>query len=209
MNTLTDNTLVSWENYLEYGKRLFFKEKSNIFKQGDVGRGFYYIKKGVIKIVSAKSNQNQRILDIAGPGLIIGEQVMDDLPYYSTAISHVDCVLYYFTKKNYEEMAHQDPKVITLLAHSLILKEKLLLNNINATNAAAPYKIAYSLLYLMNSYKSEEINLTQQELSHYVGLTRITIYKVLKQWASEGILSIINRKIHINDQNALLEKLLS
>ncbi len=85
--------------------------------------------------------------------------------------------------------------MIVLLAQSLFLKEKLLLNNINTTSADTQYQIAYSLLYLMNCYQSNEINFTQQELSLYVGLTRITVYKVLKEWTTEGIVSIKNRKI--------------
>ncbi|EKN68437.1 hypothetical protein BABA_12360 [Neobacillus bataviensis LMG 21833] len=209
MNTLANDISLSWENYIKYGKRIFFKEKSIIFRQGDVGSGFYYVKKGLIKIVSGKSDKNERILDIAGPGLLIGEQTIDNLPYYSTAISHEDSVLYYFSEKDYEDLAQKDPNVIALLAHSLILKHRLLLNNINAKSADTDYQIAHSLLYLMESYKSKEINFTQQELSHYVGLTRITVYKVLKKWASDGILSIKNRKIYIIDTNALIEKLLN
>ena len=208
MSALISNALLSWEDYLDYGKRLFYKESSVIFEQGDVGNGFYYIKDGLIKIVSTRSDKNERILDIAGPGLLIGEQIIDQLPYYSTAISQADSVLYYFTKKDYENLTRKNPDVITLLAHSLILKEKLLINNINATGTDSDYQIAHSLLYLMESYHSKEINLTQQDLSSYVGLTRITVYKVLKSWASEGILSIKNRKIYIIDPNALRAKLL-
>ncbi|WP_052343600.1 Crp/Fnr family transcriptional regulator [Bacillus massiliigorillae] len=206
MEALTNNILLSWEDYLEYGKRLFFKEKTVIFEQGDIGSGFYFVKKGLIKIKSKRNDENSRILDIVGPGRIIGEQTIDHLPYYSTAISHVDSILYYFTNNDFEELTQKYPEVITLLVHSLILKEKLLLNNINATSTDTHPQIAYSLLYLMDSYKSQEINLTQQELSLFVGVTRITIYKVLKQWVSEGILSINNRKIFIIDPQSLWEK---
>ena len=182
---------------------MFFKEKSVIFQQGNVGSGFYYIEKGLIKIVTMKSDDSERILDLAGPGVIIGEQVIDDLPYYSTAISQQDSVLYYFSKKDYEELSQKYPEVIILLAGSLILKEKLLLSNIMATSADTHYQVARSLLHLMESCKSREINMTQQELSLYVGLTRITVYKILKKWTAEGILSIKNRKIYIIDPNAL------
>ena len=59
----------------------------------------------------------------------------------------------------------------------------------------------------MDCYQSKEINFTQQELSLYVGLTRITVYKVLKEWTAEGIVSIKNRKIYIFKPEALKEKL--
>ena len=151
---------------------------------------FIMWKKGLSKSFQRNLNQKERILDIVGSGFIIGEQAFDDLPYYSTSISHINSVLYYFSKNDIEQLTQKDPNMIVLLAQSLFLKEKLLLNNINTTSADTQYQIAYSLLYLMDCYQSNEINFTQQELSFYVGLTRITVYKVLKEWTDEGIVSI-------------------
>lgn len=194
-----------WTDYLKYGKRLFYKKKSIIFQQGEVGTGFYYIYKGTVKIISVTPGEGKRILDIVGPGVLAGE--IDQSPYFSSAVCHEDCVLYYFSEQDYETLIYLHPEVTILFAQSLILKEKLLLNNINLTSTSTEYQIAHSLLYLMNSYRSKEINLTQQELAYYVGLTRVTIYKVLKKWASEGILSINKRKIYILDAIALKEKM--
>ena len=120
MNHLLEkDSLLTWENYLEYGKRQFYKEKSIIFRKGEVGNGFYYVEKGLIKIVSEKSNQKERMLDIVGSGFIIGEQALDDLPYYSTSISHMNSVLYYFSKNDIEQLTQKDPNMIVLLAQSL------------------------------------------------------------------------------------------
>ncbi|VEF46770.1 putative transcriptional regulator, cyclic nucleotide binding protein [Bacillus freudenreichii] len=207
--TLTNSSLETWEDFLTHGKRMFFKAKTIIFRQGDTCPGFYYIKRGIVKVYSMKPDINERILDISGPGILIGEHTIDYLPCYSTAIAHEDCILYYFTKKDYENLSLENPEVTLLFAKSLIDKKRVLLNNINATNASTEYQIARSLLYLMNSYQSMEINLTQQELSHYVGLTRITVYKVLKRWIDEGLVAIKNRKIFILDSNALEEFLFS
>lgn len=208
MFTLTKNTLDSWEDILPYGKRIFIKAKTIIFRQGEMGQGFYYIEKGIIKVCSLNTDTNERILDITGPGILIGEHTIDQLPYYSTAISHEDSVLYYFTKEDYENLSQHYPEITLLFAKSLINKKKILLNIINDRSASAEYQIARSLIYLMESYQNTEINLTQQELSHYVGLTRITVYKILKEWVSEGVISIKNRKIFILNPNDLNEKLI-
>ncbi|MFC5589751.1 Crp/Fnr family transcriptional regulator [Sporosarcina soli] len=208
MFTLTKNTLESWEDFLPYGKRQFFKAKTIIFRQGEIGSGFYFISKGIIKVCSLNPDTNERILDISGSGILIGEHTIDHLPYYSTAISHEDSILYYFSKIDYENLSQQYPEITLLFAKSIINKKKILLNNINARSASTEYQIARSLLYLMESYQGTEINLTQQELSHYVGLTRITVYKVLKEWISEGIISIKNRKLFILEPNSLKEKLI-
>lgn len=207
MFTLTKNSLESWEDFLPYGKRMFLKAKTIIFRQGDMGQGFYYIKKGIVKVYSVNPDTNERILDISGPGILIGEHTFDHLPYYSTAVTHEDSILYCFTKNDFENLSQDHPDITLLFAKSLINKKKILLNNINASSANTEYQIAHSLKYLMEAYQSTVISLTQQELSLYVGLTRITVYKVLKEWLSEGIISIKNRKIYILDLNGLNNKL--
>ncbi|MED3561977.1 Crp/Fnr family transcriptional regulator [Bacillus xiapuensis] len=193
----------SWADYLKYGRRLFFKKKSYIFQQGHIGTGFYYIYKGIVKIISDTPGGGKRILDFVGSGVLAGE--IDHLPYFCSAVCHEDCVVYYFSEQDYHNLIQIHPEVTILFAESLILKEKLLLNNINVTSTSTESQIAQSLLYLMNSLESKEINLTQQELSFYTGLTRITIYKFLKIWASEGIVLISNRRIYIVDPKALKE----
>lgn len=197
----------TWTDHLKFAKRVFFKKKSVIFQQGDIGGGFYYIEKGIVKIISDHSGEGRRILDIVGPGYLTGEHSIDGSPYFSTGVCHKDCVLYYFSKNDYQTLIEKHPEVTTLFAQSLIQKERLLLNNINATSGIPKHQIAHSLLYLMIPFQGNEIDLTQQELSQYVGLTRITIYKILKKWSSEGILFTKGRKIYIENPSALREKL--
>ncbi|MFD1706242.1 Crp/Fnr family transcriptional regulator [Siminovitchia sediminis] len=207
MSSLQQTVQNPWVNYLVYGKRLFFKEQSIIFNQGVLGEGFYYIEKGLVKILSKTANNTDRILNVAGHGQLIGEQVIDDLPYFSTAVCHKDSIVYFFSKQDYRKMIQHHPEVITLLAQSLIQKEKLLLNNINITHSDTEFQIAHFLISLTNASRTKIVDLTQQELSHYVGLTRITIYKVFKRWTKEGIIFLQNRKIHILDYDALKSKL--
>ncbi|WP_380043667.1 Crp/Fnr family transcriptional regulator [Cytobacillus kochii] len=196
----------SWNDYLKYGKRLFYKKNSIIFQQGDVRNGFYYLFKGIIKITSTNSRNDKRILDIVGQGDLVGDT--DSKPYFSSAVCHEDCILYFFSKDDYEKLIYQHPETTALFFQSLFQKQRSLLNNLNASSTGTEYQIAYSLLHLINIYKGTDINLTQQELSQYVGLSRITIYKILKNWSSEHIIELYNKKISIKNIELLKKKLL-
>ncbi|MFS0646431.1 Crp/Fnr family transcriptional regulator [Siminovitchia sp. 179-K 8D1 HS] len=129
MLALTVSPLKTWEDFIPYGKRKFLRAKTIIFRQGEIEPGFYYVKKGIVKIFTMKPDINKRILDVAGPGMLIGEHTMDQLPCFSTAISHEDSILYHFTKMDYEELSRKHPEITLLFAQSLIHKKKLLLNN--------------------------------------------------------------------------------
>lgn len=191
----------TWTNYLKYGKRIFYKKKSVIFQQGEIGSGFYYIYKGTVKIISFTPGEGKRILDVVGPGVLSGW--IDHSPYFCSAVCHEDSVVYYFSQEDYENVIQKHPEVTFLYAEAIVSKEKLLLNSINVTSTSTESQIAYSLLYLIHSCRSKVVNLSQQDLSHFVGFTRITVYKVLKKWASDGIIRIQNRKIYVTDMESL------
>lgn len=199
----------SWEKFLRFGERKYFKKNTNIIKQGDFGTGFYYIDSGIVKVSALITDNRERILDISGPGVIIGDPATDHLPGFYSAISHENSILYHFTKKDFERISKQHPEVTLLIAKVLIDRQRYLLNIINAKNVHTEYQIARVLLYLMDSYKRTEINLTQQELSQFVGLTRITVYKTLKKWIDDGLVTVKNRKMFILNPNALEEILLA
>ncbi|MFD1707929.1 Crp/Fnr family transcriptional regulator [Siminovitchia sediminis] len=206
----TKKQLIPWDKYLQYGRRVFYKKKSVIFQQGDAGTGFYYIYAGLVKITSSRTDQTERIIDIANPEQTIGEfSLLDDMPSPTSAIAQEDSVLYYFTKKDYMRITQKDPNIVTLLAQSLFLKEQLHLNKIHATGANAHYKIALSLIHIMDASNSTDIQLTKQDLSRFAGVTRMTVHNVLKEWESQKILFIQQRNIHIINPCALKEKLSS
>lgn len=185
------------ESYIKHADRKFIRKKNILYQQGDLGQGFYLIQDGLVKITTTDFKKNTRILDIATSGTLIGEQVLNGMPYFSTATVIKDSVLYYFSIDLYNKLIQEHPEIKNLIANSIIEKVKLLLSVINVKSISIERQIAYCLLKLMIIFKNNEISLTQQELSDYTGLTRITIYKVLKKWEEEGLVQIKNRKIYI------------
>lgn len=192
-----------FETYIRYAERMFVKKKTTLYLQGDIGNGFYYIMDGLIKISTIDFKENTRILDITSSGQIIGEQVLNEKPYFSTATVLKDSILYYFSIPTYYQLIQKHPEVKNYITNSIIDKVKLLLSDINVKSIPTENQVAYCLVKLLEIYNNVEIHLTQQELSDYTGLTRITIYKVLKKWEEDGLLQIKNRKIYILKPNML------
>lgn len=80
-------TDVKWESFLKYGTRQFCKGKTIIYKQGTMGEGFYYLHKGLVKIISTTAKGNDRLLNIVVPGQIMGVQSMDRHTHFTTAVA--------------------------------------------------------------------------------------------------------------------------
>ncbi|WHY85789.1 Crp/Fnr family transcriptional regulator [Neobacillus novalis] len=185
------------EPYLRYAERRFIRKKTILFQQDEKGQGFYFLKDGFVKITTTDYKKNTRIIDIPTSGTLIGEQVLNGMPYFSTATVIKDSILYYFSIQTYNNLIQDYPEIENLVVNSIIDKLKLLLSDINVKSIPTENQVAFCLLKLIDIYKDVEIDLTQQELSDYTGLTRITIYKILKKWEEDGILQIKNRKIYI------------
>ncbi len=190
-------SLNSWESFLRYGERQFLKKKSILYMQGDIGKGFYYIHNGLIKIITPTTERGERILDIKGSGFSIGEQAIDQMPYFSTAIAIDDSVIYYFSFEIYKKLMKEYPDFVLLFANSVIQKEKTLLDGINLKTVTSERQVAFSLLQLMVSCQTNEINLTQQDLADYVGLTRVTVHKIIKKWKYDQLIDINKRRFII------------
>ncbi|WP_158651532.1 Crp/Fnr family transcriptional regulator [Mesobacillus jeotgali] len=204
MKTMIENsTTKKWDQYYEFGQRIFFKRNSIIYEQGTIGNGFYYIHKGLIKIVTAKTKGGEKILSLEGSGQLFGEQAMDQEPYFSTAIAADDCVLYYFSKEQFNEIITRDTEMLSLFMDSTIGKIRILADEILAKGLTAQQKIALTLIKICTTCNTDKIFLTQQELANYTGLTRISVYKAFKQWKEAEIIDVVNRMVIVKQPDTL------
>ncbi len=190
-------TAYNWEPYLNLGTRQFVKAKSVIYEQGSIGDGFYYLHKGLVRIVTATAKGKDRILNIVVPGQSLGVQIMDQRAHFTTAQAVKDSVLYFFPCDQFKELIAKHPELRVVFAQTVIHKMRILLEGINLNALTSEQQIAVLLLNIFDDFKNHEVPLTQQDLANSTGLTRITVYKILKQWKKEGIIEIQDRKFQI------------
>lgn len=196
-------TDVKWESFLEFGTRQFFKGKTVIYEQGTMGEGFYYLHKGLVKIVSSTVKGNPRLLNIVVPGQIMGVQSMDRQIHFTSAIAVKNTVAYHFNCEQFQEMLKVRPELLSLFTQTVSQKMRTLLFAINMKTLTSEEQIATLLLNICEEYKVYEVPLSQQELAECAGLTRITVYKILKQWKEDGIVEYKNRNFMIKKPELL------
>jgi CRP-like cAMP-binding protein len=192
-----------WKPYSKFGERIFVKRNAIIYHQGTTGNGFYLLHKGLIKIITTSAKGGNRILDVEGPGHIFGEQAIDKQPYFSTAIAAKDSVLYYFSCERFHELIVSDPDLLKLFMNSAIQKIRILTEGIMLKTITSEQQIAFTLLKMSRTCKNYNISLTQQELASYTGLTRITVYKVIKKWKENDLIDIVDRMFIIKQPDTI------
>ncbi|MGG1676067.1 Crp/Fnr family transcriptional regulator [Neobacillus sp. NRS-1170] len=202
MATLYEHVF-DWDSYLQFGTRQFFKRKEAIYSQGTCGDGFYFLKKGLVRIVSVNASGKERILNIVIPNQLLGVQSLDQRQHFTTAIAVKDSVVYHFPCETFKTLLKEHPKLVPLFSRTVIHKMKILLDRINLDTLTSEQKIALLLHNICYEFKNYEIAISQQDIAGCTGLTRITVYKVLKQWQEDGIIEIMKRKYYIKKPDFL------
>jgi CRP-like cAMP-binding protein len=194
---------INWETCLQFGTRQFFKEKKSIYQQGTMGDGFYYIQKGLVKVTTTTTNGKERMLNIAIPGQLLGIQAMDQKPHFTTATAVYDTVLYYFDCDHFQKLITYQPSILHMFIKTVIHKMHILADKIYLDTLTPEQQLSVILLNICYEFKNYEVTLSQQDLTKCTGLTRITIYKILKQWKEEDIIQVHGKKIIIKKTDEL------
>ncbi|WP_163103180.1 Crp/Fnr family transcriptional regulator [Peribacillus alkalitolerans] len=193
----------NWEDYLKYGTRKFIKGKETIYSQGMKGNEFYFLHKGLVRIVTATATGKERILNIVVPNQLLGVQALDLNTHFTTAIAVMDSVLYRFSCEEFNQLITIHPELFMLFSKTVIHKMRILIDRINLNTLSSEQKMALLLQNVCDEFKNYEVPLYQQDLASCTGLTRITVYKILKKWQEDDIIEIKKRKYFIKNPDFL------
>lgn len=192
-----------WEMYLKYGERQYIKKGTVLYNQGDVEIGFYYVEKGLIKVQTVTYDGEEKSLGYHGPGQIFGELAIIERPYFSTTSAVEDSVVYFFKRNRFKEMIENSDEPLQLFLASLITKITLLLEQVLLDSPIQ--QVSYALFKLSEVSNKKEIFITHEDLAKFTGLTRMTVYKVLKGLKEKDIIDTQKRSINILDLRKLAD----
>src|SRR4051812_11469639 len=77
-----------------------------LFRAGDLGNGCYRIQTGLVKIVVASQQGEERIISLLGPDDIVGElSMIDGRPRSASVVAIEDCSLSFVSQAKFEKYA--------------------------------------------------------------------------------------------------------
>ena len=149
-----------------------------------------------VKISISSPDGRSAILNLIGPGEIFGEvAVLDGLARTADATANTNCEIYVIDRRDFLPFVRSQPalamKFIELLCTRLRWTsdqvEEVILQDL-------PGRLASALLRLTEKHKLEQggrtIAITQQEISEMVGMTRESINKQLRAWATRNLVRL-------------------
>lgn len=189
--------------------RLLLPRGRRLFAQGELTNSVYLIKSGRFKLVQSTSSGHETIVDICGPGEILGEMTIlqqQEAPVSAVALepSMVCCL----SREQFEALVREDSmfamRIIAYLGEKRYADMQKLGSETRQT-------VKEKLLHLFYKFAEESgsphpdgtlitLRLTQQELADYVGASRVMVANAIKEL--EGMRALRREKrnyILLND----------
>ena len=187
------------------------------FRAGADATDIYLLEQGCIKIFGTSLEGTEMLLCVSSVGELYGVsdalRSADEPRHAYDAIACEDSRLIAIPRVQFRSLLSQQPvlaiHIIETLSYRLDESRHKLIN-LTSTNMAA--RVARIVLHMTTCHGTHVGNamelgvpLTQQEVADMVGGARQTVSAILNTLKTEGILSITNKRIRIEDQERLAE----
>ncbi len=188
---------------IKYGKNRL------IYLQGESADCFYYLKSGRARIFFSSPDGIEKTLADVEDGCIMGEAAFfDGMPRVSSAVTLSECVLISVDERALTERFKADPSFAMTLLNLQARSIRMLSSQVSSiTFLQADCRIARLLIQCRELADGGEyiVRLTHEEIASIIGVSRVTVSKLLNSMRGNGILRTEYRRIVINDLSALFQ----
>jgi CRP/FNR family cyclic AMP-dependent transcriptional regulator len=199
----------AFEQLGRYARHATLKRGATIYSKGDPGNSLYVVISGTAKMSISSPGGRSAILNLIGPGEIFGEiALLDGRERTADATANTNCEVFIIDRREFIPFVRSQPalamKFIELLCARLRWTsdqvEEVILQDL-------PGRLASALIRLTERHKVAQggrtIAVTQQEISEMVGMSRESINKQLRAWATRGWVRLEHGAIVVLDVEPL------
>ena len=192
-----------WAPLAENGR---VKEKDPgqlIYLQDTRAEEFYYVVSGTVKCFISSSDGDERILTFHHGGELIGEaSFFDRQPRVSSAVAVTKCELVEVDHARLAQVFRLHPELAIAMLENLARRVRLLSGHVDGSFLQADQRVARHLLSLTPG-EDGAIPCTHEDIGASVGVSRVTVSRVLSRFARKGWLRTGYRSVELLDRKAL------
>ncbi len=191
------------------------REGEMLFRAGDAGDGCYRIQSGLLKVVVASQQGEERIISLLGPEAIVGElSMIDGRPRSASVVAIADCSLSFFSRAKFQTCVLSRPELTSYLVRTLARRLREADDALAATTfLSVKGRLARALLNLAE-YVGEDngggqirlrLRISQGDLAAMAGVARENVSRTMSEWRKNGIIARSSNYYCINDRRALAQ----
>lgn len=180
-------------------------------RQGEPGNTMYLVLEGRLKVSILGPDQQEVVLDVAGPDNVLGElSLIDGEPRSATVEAVSDCKLVALDREPFLQHLSQNALTALHLLHYLAttMRQRVLQNEV-VTVSSSSTRLAHTLLFLAEKDGRIEPGvvtntLNKKDIAAAIGTSEEWVERMLAEWAREGIIGMTgSRRLLLHDVEAL------
>ncbi|WP_316831634.1 Crp/Fnr family transcriptional regulator [Pedobacter aquatilis] len=190
-----------------------YAKGENIFREGSVPSGIFFIHKGMVKKYKTIHAGKQHILYIAAANELIGYHALfTGERYPDSAMAMEDCVISFIPKETFLSILNSSATLLTqflkIMGHEFtVLTTKLAV----FSQCSASERLAIALLVLKEKYDPESrhgipISISRKDLAATTGLAKENVTRLLSELKADDVIMITGGAISIKNYDKLLFK---
>ncbi|WP_206996491.1 Crp/Fnr family transcriptional regulator [Trinickia mobilis] len=191
---------------LEEGRVVRLPAGARLFIRGDADDGIYCVLEGAIRIGAASFAGKEALLALIEPGNWFGEiALFDGRPRTHDAYAERDAALFHVPRAALAVLLERAPQYWHAFGLLLTQKLRLMFNWIEETALLpASQRVARRLLLMAGGYGDASaarrvLKVPQEDLAMMLALSRQTINQILRQFETQGALTLRYAEIEIVD----------
>ena len=174
-----------------------------IYLQGTEATCFYYLKKGKVKSFIQSEDGAERTLNLYQQGSIFGEaSFFDELPRVSSAVALTPCEIVPIDREQVTAEFTRNPGMAMSMLKYLARTVRLLSSQVDQMAfRPARWRVAWYLL--SHAPEGGAIPCTQEDIAAAVSVSRVTVSRILNDFARRGWVELGYRSLTLREPDAL------
>ncbi|USF28006.1 CRP-like cAMP-activated global transcriptional regulator [Firmicutes bacterium ASF500] len=176
-----------------------------IYLQDTEATCFYFLKSGKVKSFIQSEDGMERVLNLYHAGSLFGEaSFFDELPRVSSAVAVVPCEIVPIDRELVAQEFAKNPELALSMVKYLARTVRLLSGQVDQMAfRPARWRVANYLLTLAG--RDGTVSCTQEDIAAAVSASRVTVSRVLGEFAQRGWVELGYRTIRLKNPKALLD----
>ena len=176
-----------------------------IYLQNTRATCFYYLKSGKVKSFIQSEDGGERVLNLYTAGSLFGEaSFFDELPRVSSAVAVVPCEIVPIDRELVTQEFARNPELALAMMQYLARTVRLLSGQVDQMAfRPARWRVANYLLTL--SPAGGPVSCPQDDIAAAVSASRVTVSRVLADFARQGWVELGYRTINLLEPEQLKE----
>ena len=173
--------------FFSAGPAELYRKGQMIYLQGQQPDYLYCLLEGVVRTSILSDQGEEKLLTLYRAGSIFGEaSFFDGMPRVSTATAQTDCQILRLDRRTVDELFRRDPSLASAMIAYLARTVRLLSGHVDTMSfQQAPQRLAR--LLLNHPSPGPVIHVTHEELASALGVSRVTVSRILGGFSQKGL----------------------